>query len=242
MSKEKYLSEAVENYLKAIYYLSQEDKEASTQRIAAHLGVSNPGVTKMLHYLSKHRLILYTPYQPVTLTPLGEKIALELIRHHRLIELYLMKGLGYGWERVHEEAERLEHHISEEFEASIERLLGFPKFDPHGDPIPTRDGRLPPLVTQTLDAQAVGALSVVRRVTDEDAALLLYLGEKGLHPGAEVRLLGREPFGGSLRVEIAGREQQVSPQAARNVFVEPATSVFVSPHRTESLRKEETSC
>ena len=122
----------------------------------------------MLRHLAKHQLVAYTPYQPVHLTPIGEKIALETIRHHRLLELYLMESLGYGWEQVHSEAERLEHHISEEFEASIERLLGFPAFDPHGDPIPTRDGRMPPLVTATLAAQEDGARLVIRRVTDED--------------------------------------------------------------------------
>ena len=101
------------------------------------LGISNPGVTKMIHHLVKHQLVYHMPYPPVHLTPLGEKIALEFIRHHRLIELYLTESLGYGWEQVHDEAERLEQHISEEFEASIERLLGFPDFDPHGDPILT---------------------------------------------------------------------------------------------------------
>jgi len=232
MSKEKFLSVAVENHLKTIYHLCQENKGASTQKIAARLGISDPGVTKMLHHLAKHQLIFHTPYQPVSLTPLGEKIALELIRHHRLIELYLTESLGYGWEQVHDEAERLEHHISEEFEASIERLLGFPHFDPHGDPIPTRDGILPPPVMATLDAQEVGARVVVRRVTDENAALLLYLGDCGLRPGTEARLLGREPFGGSLRLEIMGREQQVSPQAAQNVFVEPVSRILVTREET----------
>jgi DtxR family Mn-dependent transcriptional regulator len=222
MPKEKFLSEAVGNYLKAIYHLCQEDedKRASTQKIAARLCVSNPGVTKMLHHLAKHQLIQHTPYQPVCLTPVGEKIALELIRHHRLIELYLMENLGYGWEQVHEEAERLEHHISEAFEDSIERLLGFPQFDPHGDPIPTRDGRMPKPVTETLAAMPDGRSIVVRRVTDEDPALLRYLKERRLLPGTETKIIEREPFAGALLLEVAGRQERISLEAAKNVFVE----------------------
>lgn len=215
-------SEPVQNYLKAIYQLDLHERGASAQEIATQMGVSAPAVTKMLRQLSQHQMIDYTPYQPVRLTALGTQIALEIIRHHRLLELYLTESLGYGWEHVHSEAERLEHHISEEFEDTIDRLLGFPAFDPHGDPIPTRDGQVPPPVTETLQAQEDGAWVVVRRVTDEDAPLLRYLGERGLRPGTVVRLRDREPFGGSLRVEVEGREERVSPQAAQNVFVEPA--------------------
>jgi DtxR family transcriptional regulator, Mn-dependent transcriptional regulator len=214
-------SEALENYLKTIYELSASATEASAQEIAVRVGVSAPAVSKMLRHLAQHHLVDYTPYQPVTLTALGERVALEVIRHHRLLELYLMESLGYGWEQVHDEAERLEHHISEEFEASIERMLGFPAFDPHGDPIPTRDGKVPRTVTANLDSQPDGTEMVVRRVTDEDSALLLYLGDRGLRPGAYLHLMDREPFGGSLRVNVDGHEERVSPEAARNVFVEP---------------------
>lgn len=220
-----FTSVSVQNYLKAIHQAGVSGRGASPQEIAAQVGVSSPGVTKMLRYLSAHQLVHYTPYQPVYLTEMGERIAVEVIRHHRLLELYLVESLGYGWEKVHAEAERLEHHISEDFETSIERLLGYPKFDPHGDPIPTRDGILPPPVTETLNAQETGTWVVVRRVTDEDPDLLLYLGERGLRPGTAARLLGREPFEGSLLVEVAGKEQRVSPQAAQNVFVEIMTPV-----------------
>ena len=223
-TKEKFITEAVEDYLKTIYSLCQEGspegKGASTQKIAARLGVSAPGVTKMLHHLAKHQLVEHAPYAPTVLTPVGEKIALELIRHHRLLELYLMESLGYGWEQVHAEAERLEHHISEGFEASIERLLGFPEFDPHGDPIPTRDGQMPHFATATLAAQADGVPLVVRRVTDENPDLLCYLKERRLLPGTPARIVEREPFGGALVVEVAGSRERVSPEAAENVFVE----------------------
>ncbi len=217
-------SEAVQNYLKVIYQIDVYGRGASPQEIAAHLAVSAPAVTKMLRQMSTHQMIEYTPYQPVRLTALGSQIALEVIRHHRLLEVYLTQSLGYGWEQVHSEAERLEHHISEEFEDTIDRMLGFPSFDPHGDPIPTRDGRIPPPVTETLLAQSDGARVTVRRVTDEDAALLRYLGERGLRPGAMVQVRYREPFGGPLRLDVAGREERVSPQAAQNVFVQPVAA------------------
>ena len=213
-------SEALENYLKTIYQISAIGAEASVQEISVRIGVTAPAVSKMLRHLVKHHLVTQVPYQPAALTPLGEAVALEVIRHHRLLELYLTETLGYGWEKVHEEAERLEHHISEEFEASIERLLGFPEFDPHGDPIPTRDGKMPVPVTETLEMQVLDAHVVVRRVTDENPELLCYLAELGLRPGTAVHLLAREPFGGSLHVRIGEREVRVSPQAARNVFVE----------------------
>ncbi|HEX5322563.1 MAG TPA: metal-dependent transcriptional regulator, partial [Capsulimonadaceae bacterium] len=147
-------------------------------------------------------------------------IALEVIRHHRLIELYLTQSMGYDWDKVHDEAERLEHHISEEFEETIERLLGYPEFDPHGDPIPTRDGKVAPPITDTLHEQAAGAHVVVRRVTDENDELLRYLAARNIRPGAVIQLLEREPFGGSLLVRLAAGEQRISPEAARHIFVE----------------------
>lgn len=218
----KVISETVENYLKAIYHLRREGGGASSQAIAERLGVSNPAVAKMLDQLSAGGFIVHSPYQPVHLTPIGEKIALEVIRHHRLIELYLVENLGYGWEQVHDEAEKLEHHISEDFESRIEELLGYPTFDPHGDPIPTREGTVTPPVTDTLDAQNAPARVVVRRVADENPALLIYLAQHELRPGAEVALVDREPFGGSLMLEVNGREQRITPEAARSVFVESA--------------------
>ena len=215
-------SEALENYLKTIFLLNASGIDASVQEISARIGVSAAGVSKMLKHLAKHRLVAYVPYQPVVLTELGERVALEVVRHHRLIEVYLMETLGYGWEKVHSEAERLEHHISEEFEDAIDRLLGFPSFDPHGDPIPTRDGRMPRVVTSTLDSQVDGSTVIVRRVTDEDEALLIYFAARGLKPGAVLSLVDREPFGGSLQLDVNGRLERITPEAARNVFVELA--------------------
>jgi DtxR family Mn-dependent transcriptional regulator len=217
-----FVSESVQNYLKVIYQLGCGGRGATGQEIASSMKVSAPGVTKMLHHLASHMLIVYTPYQPVVLTDLGCKIALEVIRHHRLLELYLTQNLGYGWENVHEEAERLEHHISEEFEATIEKLLGYPKFDPHGDPIPSRDGEMPPMITATLADQPVGATVVVRRVVDEDPALLVYLAERNLRPGTYTTVLEREPFNGSIELRVGTLQVRISPDAARSVFVELA--------------------
>lgn len=223
-------SEAIENYLKTIYQIAESGIETSVQEIAHRVGVSAPAVSKMLRHLAKHQLVTITPYRPVELTDLGRKIALEVIRHHRLIELYLTQTLGYGWDTVHAEAEKMEHHISEEFEDAIDRLLGFPSFDPHGDPIPTRDGMVPEPVTSTLDAQPVGLPVTVRRVTDENQALLRYLAERNLRPGTFVQILDREPFGGSLHLQVWRKDRgadvsevevmRITPDAARHVFVE----------------------
>jgi DtxR family Mn-dependent transcriptional regulator len=221
MSEAILKSEPVQNYLKAIYTVTYGAEGALPVDIAAQVGVTQSGVSKMLRQLARHELVTYEPYRPVHLTPLGMKIAIEIIRHHRLLELYLSETLGYGWEQVHSEAERLEHHISEEFEERIDRALGYPKYDPHGDPIPSRDGEMPPRVTATLESQETGAKVVIRRVTDEHRELLCYLAEHGLRPGTEVTIVAREPFGGSLVLSIGGREERISPGAACDVFVEP---------------------
>lgn len=232
MQQEKVSNETVENYLKAIYTLSQGNgtdaddaadvhRGANQQRIADSLGVSISGVSKMLRTMHRADLIDYSPYHPVRLTERGRAIALEVIRHHRLLELYLTQSLGFGWESVHREADRLEHYISEEMEDRIEAALGFPQFDPHGDPIPSRAGQMPEFSRRSLARCAPGDRVVVSRVTDEDADLLKYLADKGIRPGVGITLIEREPFGGSFVMCIDGREQQrLSPYAAGHVFVQ----------------------
>ena len=224
-------SEPVQNYLKAIYAATKTDEGASQIEIARLVGVSPSGVSKMLRHLERHGLITYEPYRPVHLTDLGRRVALEIIRHHRLLELYLTQSLGYTWEQVHQEAERLEHHISEEFEDCIDRLMGYPEYDPHGDPIPTRDGRVPPEVRTTLESQAIGATVVIRRVTDANRDLLSYLAERGLRPGTVLTLTDREPFGGSLLLNRDGQQVRVSPEVGRHIFVE----AFVSEYSKQGL-------
>jgi DtxR family Mn-dependent transcriptional regulator len=221
MNQTKTITEAVENYLKAIYYLTMQDHSgASQQAIAQAVGVSISGVSKMLRAMAKSDLIVYSPYHPVSLTERGEKIALETIRHHRLIELYLVRSLGYGWDDVHREADRLEHYISEQMEDRMESALGFPTTDPHGDPIPTRDGFMPAFSCVTLASQPVGKRVLVCRVTDEDEELLRYLGARGITPGTKVTIADREPFGGSIVLTTGDESQRVSPYAASHVFVE----------------------
>jgi len=214
-------SESSANYLKAIYHLSELYGAAEQQQIALALGVSAAGVTKMLRSLAKYDWITYTPYKKVYLTESGRSTAIEIIRRHRLIELYLVKTLGYEWDKVHPEAERLEHYISDEFEERIERLLGYPTVDPHGDPIPGRDGAMPPPVTTTLNSMPCGERLVISRVIDEDDAFLRYLDEHGLRPGTRVLVIEHEPYGGSLRLQLEDREVRISPQAAESIYVVP---------------------
>jgi DtxR family Mn-dependent transcriptional regulator len=212
-------SEAAQDYLKAIYYASAGDQGASQTDIAAQTGVSLSGVSKMLRQLDKQGLVTYKPYHSVHLTEEGRKVAMETIRHHRLLEMYLTQLLGYSWENVHNEAHHLEHHISEQFEDTIDRLLGYPKYDPHGDPIPERDGTMPEITRTTLAEKPAGSKLRVSRVTDEDPELLRYLGEKGLIPGAEFTIKEKEPFGGSIVLDFGNRIERVTPDAAKNIFV-----------------------
>jgi DtxR family Mn-dependent transcriptional regulator len=216
------LSPSVEDYIKAIYKARSDTGNVTTQDLADRLGVSPPAVSKMMRRLAELNLISHSPYQRVDLTPPGEKMALEIIRHHRLLELYLVQAMGFTWDTVHEEAERLEHHISEEFESRIDELLGYPAACPHGDPIPTRAGVIAPTSNRSLAMQKQPEHLVVRRVSDEDAELLRYFKKLGVVPGTRVEFVRREPFEGPLVLRIGGKLVRITPQAAREVFVEPA--------------------
>lgn len=220
-------SPSVEDYIKAIYNAGQEDAEAGTRHLASRLRVSAPAVSKMLRRLVALRLVEHTPYQGVRLTGAGEKMALEIIRHHRLLELYLVQALGYEWDAVHEEAERLEHHISEEFEDRIDALLGYPTACPHGDPIPTRDGVMASTPRQTLAQQQSPAQLTIRSVRDEDSGLLRHLKKLGLLPGTAIELIEQEPFGGAFVVRVGGEYVRVAPQVAAQIFVGAARE---TPH------------
>lgn len=214
-------SPSVEDYIKAIYGLQTEYEQVSTQDLALAVGVSGPAASKMLKRLAEIRLISHTPYQSVELTDAGRKMALEIIRHHRLLERYLVEALGYGWDEVHPEAERLEHHISEEFEERIDALLGRPTACPHGDPIPTREGEVAIEPDFALSDQPAPALLTVRRVRDEDSALLRHVRELGLVPGTAIELLEQEPYGGAFVVKVGGHVVRVAPGAAGQIFVQP---------------------
>ena len=212
-------SASVEDYIKAIYKAHTETGAVSTQDLAARVQVSAPAASKMLKRLVELRLINHSPYQGVRLTEAGEKMALEIIRHHRLLERYLVEALGYEWDEVHAEAERLEHHISEEFEERIDTLLGHPNCCPHGDPIPTRDGIMADIVKSSLAEQRSPARLTILRVRDEDAELLRHLKKLGLLPGTAIEFVDQEPFGGAYVVRVGDDVVRVAPKAAEQIFV-----------------------
>ncbi len=213
------LSESVQDYLKAIYSLRHENARATTNALAARLNVTAASVTGMLKKLAELKLVIYEPYQGATLTPAGEKIALEVIRHHRLIELYLTEAMGYSWDQVHAEADRLEHAISEEFEERISTLLGHPTVDPHGDPIPTKDGEIATSSRDTLDNVAEGSRVRIERVRDEDPALLREVADLGLTPQTVITI-GSRKDGASLTVYLAdGQSRCISARIAQSIFV-----------------------
>jgi DtxR family Mn-dependent transcriptional regulator len=193
----------VEDYAKAIYTLQQRG-EVTTNGIAERLQVTPGSVSAMLKRLDGLGLVAHTPYRGVELTEQGTQLALEIIRHHRLLELYLAESLGVPWDRVHDEAEVLEHHISEELEALIAAKLGHPTHDPHGDPIPTADLTMDELETVPLQALDSGAHGRFVRVSDSDPEMLRYLGERGIAPGDEFEIVERQPFGGPVWVRFHG--------------------------------------
>ena len=215
------LSQAVEDYLKTIYKLQQGVQSVSTSDIARSMNVSSASVTNMVKRLAQLGLVEYESYRGVTVTGTGEKVALEIIRHHRLLELYLKEVMGYSWEKVHEEAEHLEHHISEDFEDKLDELLGYPTHDPHGDPIPTREGEIAESTTDPLSDVEPGCRVVIQRVSDNDPEMLGYLETIGLLPGTAVMIVEKAPFHGPITLRVDGQEQVVGYRIASNIFVDP---------------------
>ncbi len=203
--RERRTAEGPENYAKAIYQLqARGEGSVGTGAVAESLGVTPASASAMLKRLADEGLVEHAPYKGVRLTSEGEQLALEMIRHHRLIELFLAEVLGMPWDRVHEEAEVLEHHISEELEELIAAKLGQPVRDPHGDPIPSRELDMAHDDSRPLTDLKEGESGTFVRVSDRDAAMLRYLDERGIHPGVRLAVRGREPFGGPLTVEVAG--------------------------------------
>ncbi|MGD8427314.1 MAG: metal-dependent transcriptional regulator [Balneolaceae bacterium] len=213
------LSQAVEDYLKAIYTLEVEGNGASTTKIAESLGVSSASATNMVKRLAKMGLVDYESYKGATLTKSGQKIALEIIRHHRLLELYLLEVMGYSWDEVHEEAEKLEHHISERFEDKIAKLLDDPTHDPHGDPIPTKEGLMPKMNARPLIEAEPDREYLVSRVKDQDPELLRYFEKIGLLPGIKVKIKEKAPFKGPITLLLEGSEQVIGFEMAKNIFI-----------------------
>jgi DtxR family Mn-dependent transcriptional regulator len=213
------LSEAVQDYLKAIYKLEELGGVVTTSALAGAMEVAAASATGMVKKLAGLKLVRHNPYQGVVLTRTGKKMALEVIRHHRLLELYLAEALGYTWDKVHEEAERLEHVISEEFEEKIFESLGRPTRDPHGEPIPGKDGTVPAEARERLSDMEPGDAGVIRQVTDSTAEMLRYLGERGLVPDAPVKVMEKAPFDGPLTVRTGDAAHALGQELARRIWV-----------------------
>lgn len=215
-------SQSVEDYLKTIYKIESETEEGkgvSTSRLADEMGVANASVTNMLKRLSDMKMVNYESYYGSRLTEAGKKIALEIIRHHRLLELYLKEILGYSWDEVHDEAEKLEHHISEQFEDKIAELLNHPTMDPHGDPIPSKDGKMPKITLKALPSIPHETPHIVRRVKNQNPELLRYLEKQGLIPGVKVEVLQKEPFDGPVQLRVENKTISIGNSVAEDIYV-----------------------
>jgi DtxR family Mn-dependent transcriptional regulator len=212
---------AIEDYSKEIFALeSRGDEPVSTNALAERLGITPGSVSAMLKRLDELGLITHVPYRGVRLTEDGRRIALEVIRHHRLLESYLAEALGMPWDRVHAEAEVLEHVLSDDLEALIAEKLGHPTVDPHGDPIPTADLELQEPVTDRLESLQPGDEGLFVRVSDSDPEMLRYLAERGISPGDRFAVRERQPFGGPLFVRFGEREHAIGGQLAGAMRVE----------------------
>ena len=217
-----HLSEAVEDYAKAMYALErQAGGPVTTNALAHRLGVTPASASAMVKKLAERGLATHAPYRGASLTPEGRRVALEVLRHHRLLELYLSEHLGVPWDKVHEEAEALEHVLSEDLEARIAAKLGNPTHDPHGDPIPALDGSVEEGESASLDSLEVGDRGTFVRVSDSDPEMLRYLEERGVRLGQELEVLERQPFGGPLTVRLGADQHVLGGALASAMRVEP---------------------
>jgi DtxR family Mn-dependent transcriptional regulator len=214
-------SGAIEDYAKAIYALShREGGPVSTNALADRLGVTPASASAMVKKLAERGLVAHAPYKGTELTAEGERVALEVMRHHRLLELYLVEHLDVPWDRVHEEADALEHVISEDLEARIAAKLGNPTHDPHGDPIPTSDLEIDEGASQSLDSLPVGTTGRFVRVSDSDPNMLRWLHDQGIAIGDELTVVDRQPFDGPLSVRIGDSERMLGGRIARAMRIE----------------------
>jgi DtxR family transcriptional regulator, Mn-dependent transcriptional regulator len=220
-SKDLLRTPAVEDYSKAIFALeSRGEQPVSTNALAERLGITPGSVSAMLKRLDELGLTTHIPYRGVRLTDEGRRIALEVIRHHRLLESYLAEALGMPWDRVHAEAEVLEHVLSEDLEALIAAKLGHPTVDPHGDPIPTAELELEEPLTQRMESMQPGDQGLFVRVSDSDPEMLRYLTDRGISPGERFSVRDRQPFGGPLFVVFGEREHAIGGELAGAMRVE----------------------
>ena len=214
------LTGQAEDYLKAIYELERDGRAAGTNALAVRLGIAAPSVTGMLRRLGRQGLVTTERYHGSHLTAHGKRIALQLLRRHRIIETYLVTRLGYAWEHVHREAERLEHAASADLVERMAAVLGHPTEDPHGAPIPTSEGRVDERRLASLAELPVGAKARVVRMSDRDPSLLRYLGKRGIRPGAAVKVERRTAEAGDIALTVGRSRRTIGPTAAAKVWIE----------------------
>lgn len=217
------LTEHAEDYLKAIYELELNGEAAATTELAAHLGVAPASVTGMVRRLADQGLLTHERYHGVRLTPQGKRSALRTLRRHRVIESYLVQVLGFGWDEVHDEAERLEHAASDELVDRMARAMGEPTVDPHGAPIPSREGAVEEAAYVSLAELPTGVRATIMRVADEDPDLLRHVADLTLTPGCEVEVVQHAPYGGPITLKSQGRAIVIGPSLAQRLLVRPPT-------------------
>jgi DtxR family Mn-dependent transcriptional regulator len=210
---------AQQDYLKALYLLHGDERPVPTRELAQRLGISSPSVSEMVTRLSSQGLVEHDRYRGQQLTREGRKIALELVRHHRLLEMFLVQVLGYSWDEVHDEAERLEHVISERMEQRIFELLGRPELDPHGHVIPSITGKVRAVSNRSLSECHAGEKVVVHDVSDDDPSKLREIGRRGLRPGTRIDVVAGSEFEGPIEIRVKGRRESVPLGLARAMFV-----------------------
>jgi len=216
-------SEAIEDFLKAVYLLQQEHERVQTSMLAESLGITAPSTTEMAKKLARANLVEHEPYRGIRLTPVGRRVALEIVRNHRLLELFLVQSLDYSWDEVHEEAERLEHAISDRLAQRIAAYLGHPAFDPHGDPIPSPEGDVYQRELTPLSEWPQGDVGRVSRLLDQSPEMLRYLADKGLTIGAMVRVENVDPFDGPMTLMVDAAQQVIGVNVAQYVLVAKQT-------------------
>ncbi len=212
------LSKQIEDYLKNIFKLQQEVSPVTTNAIAKCMEISTAAVTSMIKKLNHLDLLMYRPYKGVVLSKKGEKVALEIIRHHRLLELYLNQKMGIDWDKVDAEAEELEHVLSEELEAVLDKALGYPTLDPHGDPIPSKDGTMVDTREVVLIALEEGRATKITRVLQDDPKILRYLGELGFFPEMPIEIIKQSPLAGTVTLSVNGNKHTLGRDIASRVF------------------------
>jgi DtxR family transcriptional regulator, Mn-dependent transcriptional regulator len=211
------LTRSVEDYLKVIYRLSPQGRAASTSEIAQRLELSPASVSGMVKRLSEQGLLEHVPYKGVQLTADGRRAALRMLRRHRLIEAYLVAFLGYTWDTVHEEAERLEHAVSDTLVERMAAVLGHPAVDPHGDPIPTPDGDIQELASVPLADVPAGSTVEIRQVEESQPERLRYIASVGLKPGVRITVIDRQPFRGPITIDVAGETHVIGNELGQVV-------------------------